>query len=187
MECEKNQSLWWNLILWQQKYNWVLHESLKRVGWDGGVEKERAVCIILCSLKRAEWDNDGSDVWWRTVGDGWILAPACMWREWRDGGGGGVFTCCSRSPAELLADCILQVPGTRSRRLAEGPLGRWDLLSASAGVCLQHTHTLTYFHLAKKKNDLNKVLHSGFGCVVNCGFHFSLVGLKQQPLVFTAD
>lgn len=65
-----------------------------------------------------------------------MVAPACMWRE-----GGGVFTCRSQSLAELLADCILQVPDSRSRKLAEEPQVRWGLLSASAGVCLQDTNT----------------------------------------------
>lgn len=52
---------------------------------------------------------------------------------------GGVFTCRSRSLAELWADCILQAPGSRSRKLVVGAPGRWDLQSASAGVCLQET------------------------------------------------
>lgn len=66
-----------------------------------------------------------------------MVAPAYMWRE---GGGGGVFTCRSQNLAELLADRILQVPGSRSRKAAEEPLVRWGPLSASAGVCLQDTH-----------------------------------------------
>lgn len=50
-----------------------------------------------------------------------------------------VFTCRSQSLAEVPADCILQgAPGSRSHRAAEGALGHWGQLSASAGVCLQH-------------------------------------------------
>lgn len=64
--------------------------------------------------------------------DGWPLQPEC--------GEKGVFTCRSQSLAGLLADCILQVPGIRSRRLAEGLQVRLGPLSASTEVCLQNTH-----------------------------------------------
>lgn len=65
--------------------------------------------------------------------DGW-----CSSSLQRRESGVGVFTCCSQSPAEVLADCILQgEPGSRSRRAAVGAQGRWVPLSASAGVCLQ--------------------------------------------------
>lgn len=61
--------------------------------------------------------------------------------------GVGVFTCRSRSQAEVPADCILQgAPGSRSRTAAEGARGRWGPLSASAGVCLQPESTGNLSH-----------------------------------------
>lgn len=60
---------------------------------------------------------------------------AWMWTDGR----GRVFTCRSRSQAELLVERSLQVLGSRSRKPAVGRRGRWGLLSASAEVFLEDT------------------------------------------------
>lgn len=65
-----------------------------------------------------------------------MVAPTCRWSE--GAGGVGAFTCRSQNLAELLAEHILQAPGSRRRTVAEVPRVRWGPLSASTGACLQH-------------------------------------------------
>lgn len=75
--------------------------------------------------------------------DGWLAPAQCGQKRVED------FTCRSQNLAEVLSDCILQVPGSRSHRLAEGPQVHWGPLSASAEVCLQDTHTNTPTHFSQ--------------------------------------
>lgn len=92
----------------------------------------------------------------------------------------------ARLSCRLTVSCRCLVP------VAVGLLrGHWD-----AGTCCQHQlgcacNRHTFSECQKKKKEKKiwiKCFLAGFGCVVNCGFHFSLVGLKQQQLpVFTAD
>lgn len=70
----------------------------------------------------------------------------------------GVFTCHSQSLAEVLADRILQVPDSRSRKLAEGPRVRWGPLSASTGVCLQKTHVTGQCYFNQSHNSAETLM-----------------------------
>lgn len=92
----------------------------------------------------------------------WCLVKDCGrkmdWYRWgsssqqRKESDVGVFTCCSQSPAEVLADCILQgAPGSRSHRAAVGERGHWVPLSTSAGVCLQRRGNVSHSERAEIK------------------------------------